>query len=108
MAFDITTVVKGSVVEITMSGDLDAVAAPRFQRELESVADSKPSRLILLVRELAFLASYGVRMLILAKQKMGPGVAVYVIAPQEMVLATIQRTGMHHSVIIQDEYPGAG
>jgi anti-anti-sigma factor len=105
MALEITTAVNGPVVEITLSGDLDAASAPRFQRELESAAAGKPSRLVLRLGGLTYLASAGIRMLIFAKQKMGPGVAVYVIAPQEMVLETLRRTGLHHSVIIQDEYP---
>jgi anti-anti-sigma factor len=105
MAFDIVSVVSGPAVEITLSGDLDAASAPRFQRELEALADRKPSHLVLRVAGLTYIASAGLRMLLFAKQKMGAGVAVYVIAPQEMVLETLRRTGLHHSVIIQDEYP---
>jgi anti-anti-sigma factor len=108
MAFDISTVVNGPVVEISLSGELDAASAPRFQKELESLAGNKPNHLVLRLQDLVFMASAGIRMLIFAKQKMGPGVVVYVIAPQEMVLETIQRTGLHHSVTIQDEYPAAG
>jgi anti-anti-sigma factor len=103
MAFNVTAVLKASVAEITLSGDLDAAAAPRFQRELEGVAAGKPRQLVLRVRDLVYLASAGVRMLIVARQKMGPGVDVYVIAPQEQVLDTLRRTGLLPSVIIQDE-----
>jgi anti-anti-sigma factor len=107
MAFDIATIVNGPVVEISLSGELDAASAPRFQSALEGVAGNKPNHLVLRVRDLVFMASAGIRMLIFAKQRMGQGVLVYVIAPQEMVLETIRRTGLHHSVIIQDEYPAA-
>jgi anti-anti-sigma factor len=108
MAFDIATIVNGSVVEITLSGELDAAAAPRFQQALEGVAGHKPKHLVLRAHNLTYMASAGIRMLIFAKQKMGSGVEVYVIGPPVMVLETIQRTGLHHRVIIQDEYIAAG
>jgi anti-anti-sigma factor len=60
--------------------------------------------LVLLVQELVFMASAGIRMLIFAKQRMGPTVDVYVIAPQEPILDTLKRTGLLHSVIVQPEY----
>jgi anti-anti-sigma factor len=108
MAFEVVTVVNGSVAEMTLTGELDAAAAPQFQEALGAVADGKPGRLVLRVAGLAYLASAGVRMLIFAKQKLGPGVDVYVIGPQEMVLETIRRAGLSHSVIIQDESSAAG
>jgi anti-anti-sigma factor len=54
--------------------------------------------------ELDYMASAGVRMLIFARQKMGPTVDVFVIAPQQQVLDTLRRTGVHTTIIIQDEY----
>jgi anti-anti-sigma factor len=111
MALDIATMMNdsnGSVAEITLSGDLDAASAPRFRQELETVAASKPTALVLRVRDLVYIASAGIRTLIFAKQKMGPGVTVYLIAPQEQVLDTLQRTGLQNSVVVQDAYPAAG
>src|SRR5262249_41522715 len=99
---------KGSVAEVTLSGDLDAAAAPRLQRELERLAAGKPKRLVLRLSGLAYMASAGVRMLIFARQKMGPGVDVYVIAPQEQGLDTLRRTGLLASVFIKDEDSLAG
>jgi anti-anti-sigma factor len=108
MALDLTSVINGSVAEITLSGELDAASAPRFRQELEAVAAARPTDLVLRVRDLEYLASAGIRMLIFAKQKMGPGVTIYVIAPQEEVLDTLRRTGLQNSVVVQDEYPVAG
>jgi anti-anti-sigma factor len=107
MALEITAVVTGQVAEITLAGELDASQVANFQRELEGVAARKPTELVLRLDRLTFMASAGIRMLIFTKQKMGPGVTVYVIAPQEGVRATILRT-VHGSFIIQDEYPAAG
>jgi anti-anti-sigma factor len=108
MALNVSAIIKGDVAEITLSGSLDAAAAPQFQRELEKLAASKIRDLVLRVRELEYIASAGVRMLVFARQKMGPGVDIYVIAPQQQVLDTLHRTGLHTSVIIQDDYPLVG
>jgi anti-anti-sigma factor len=107
MALEVTSSIRGDVAEITLSGELDAATAARFQQELERVAAGRPRHLVLRVRDLAFLASAGIRMLIFAKQKMGAPVAIYVIAPQAPVLETLRRTGMYASVIVQQEYLAA-
>src|SRR5262245_11875091 len=104
MALEISVVVSAPVAEISLSGYLDAAVAPRFQQELETALAGKPTRLVLRVRELIYLASIGIRVM-LKVLKLNPGLRVYVIAPQELVLQTLQRTGMHQSLIIQDEYP---
>lgn len=105
MALTVVSVTNVDVVEITLAGELDGSTAPQFQAELEKAAPLKPRRLVLLVKELAFMASAGIRMLVFAKQRMGAGVDVYVIAPQEPVLDTLRRTGLLHSVVVQAEYP---
>jgi anti-anti-sigma factor len=105
MALEITTVLADSVAEITLSGELDATSAPRFQQELEAAAAGRPTRLVLHVEGLCYMASAGIRMLIFAKQRLGLALDVYVVAPQEPVLETLRRTGLHHSVLIVDRYP---
>ena len=107
MALTVVSVTNADVVEITLVGELDGATAPLFQAELEKAAPLKPRRLVLLVKELAFMASAGIRMLIFAKQRMGPSVDVYVIAPQEPIMDTLKRTGLLHTVIVQTEYPSA-
>jgi anti-anti-sigma factor len=105
MALTVVLATKEDVAEITLTGELDASTAPLFQAELEKAAALQLSRLVLLVKELAFMASAGIRMLVFAKQKMGPRVDLYVIAPQPPILETLRRTGLLHSVIVQTEYP---
>jgi anti-anti-sigma factor len=104
MALEINVVVSPPVVEVTLVGYLDVAVAPKFQQELEGALAAKPTLLVLRVRELVYMASIGIRVM-LRVLKLNPGLAVYVIAPQELVLQTLQRTGLHQSVVIQDEYP---
>jgi len=57
-----------------------------------------------LMQDLEYMASAGLRVLIFTKQKMGPEVDIYPIGTQEMVMDTITKTGFDQSVIIQDHY----
>jgi len=89
---------------ITLSGELDAAAAPQFKAAIEQVAAAKPQRLVLLMNQLEFMASAGLRVLIFARQKMGPGVSLYVVGSHGPVLNTLKMSGFHHSVFLQDAY----
>ena len=104
MALDIVLTVANQVAEVALVGQLDASTAPLFQKELEKAATQKPRYLVLRMSGLDFMASAGIRMLIFAKQKMGRDVDVYVIAPQESILETLNRTGLLNTVIVQDEF----
>lgn len=93
-----------NIAKITLSGELDRNTATIFQQKIEEAAKYDVNKLVLLMEELEYMASAGLRVLIFAKQKMGTGVDIYVVKPQEMVKDTIEKTGFHHSVIMQDEY----
>jgi len=107
MAFDAQLSMTGSVAKITLSGSLDASSASKFKEIIEQAAAQHADKLVLFMEDLAFLASAGLRVLIFAKQKMGVGVDIYVIGSQGPVLGTLEMSGFHHSVYIQDTYVDA-
>ena len=104
MAFNATLNVENDIAKIALSGELDASTAPAFKEKVEEAAQQDVKKLVLMMEELEFMASAGLRVLIFSKQKMGSDVDIYVVSPQEMVMNTIEKTGFHHSVIILDEY----
>lgn len=104
MAFNATLETTNSIAKITLSGELDASTAPEFREKVEEAASQEIKRLVLLMKDLEYMASAGLRVLIFAKQKMGSNIDMYVVEPQEMVLDTIEKTGFHHSVIILNSY----
>jgi anti-anti-sigma factor len=105
MAFSVTSkILKDGTAELTLAGELDASVANEFKAEVEKVATKKPKNLVLNMKELEFMSSAGLRVLVFSKQKMGSDVDIYVIACQDAVRDTIEMTGFHHSVIMQDEY----
>ena len=104
MAFNATLNVDNDIAKIALSGELDASTAQAFKEKVEEAAQQDVKKLVLMMEELEFMASAGLRVLIFSKQKMGSDVDIYVVSPQEMVMNTIEKTGFHHSVIILDEY----
>jgi len=104
MAFNASLEMVKGVAKIALTGELDASSAPVFKAEVEKAAELKAKRLVLLMQDLNYMASAGLRVLIFAKQKMGRDVDLYLIAPQSSVAETIQMTGFNHSVMILDKY----
>lgn len=107
MSFDAQLAFTGQVAKITLSGSLDASSANQFKSIIEQAATQTPSRLVLMMHDLEFLASAGLRVLIFAKQKMGAGVDIYVVGSQGAVLGTLEMSGFHHSIYIQETYVDA-
>ncbi len=104
MAFSIDAEVIGDLAKITLVGELDGGTAPLFKEKIEELATAEIQRLVLMMSELEYMSSAGLRVLVFTKQKMGPSVNIYIVAPQEMVQDTIDQTGLHQSFYIVDTY----
>jgi anti-anti-sigma factor len=104
MSLNLALEAAGGIARITLDGELDAAVADRFKQAVETAAAGNPSRLVLHMEKLSFMASAGLRILIFAKQKMGEDVGIYVVGAQEPVLRTIEMSGFQHSVYLQDSY----
>jgi anti-anti-sigma factor len=108
MAFEATLEMSGGgIAKITLSGELDASVAQDFRDKVDLAAGKGAKRLVLIMTELEFMASAGLRSLIFAKQKMGAGVDIFVIGAQAPIVDTLTMTGFQHSVIMLAEYDAA-
>ncbi len=104
MAFSIETEVLNDLAKITLIGELDGSTAPQFKETIEEVAKAQIQRLVLMMSELEYMSSAGLRVLVFAKQKMGAHVNIYIVGAQEMVQDTIDQTGLHQSFYIVESY----
>ena len=107
MAFSATTEVTSGIARITLAGELDASSAPDFKAAIESIVGQRPKSLVLLMKELEYMASAGLRVLIFAKQKLGVGTDLFIVGAQPSIVETLQMTGFHHSAVLLDEYDAA-
>lgn len=107
MAFKSTLEIVNNVAKITLSGELDASVASAFRADVEKAAAANVKAVALLMKDLEYMASAGLRALVFAKQKMGTQVEIYMIGLQETVLETITMTGFQNSVTFLDEYDAA-
>jgi anti-anti-sigma factor len=108
MAFHISSEMTGKgIAKITLAGELDADGVPDFKAEIEKTAAQRARRLVLMVNDLEYISSAGLRALIFARQKMGTDVDIYMVGAQESVIETIQMTGFHHSITALETYEAA-
>lgn len=105
MAFQIESVVEEKTARLTLHGELDSLSARVFQTEVEKIANQDIDALVLDMEDLNFMSSAGLRVLIYSKQKIGPKLAIYIVKPQELIVDTLEKTGLQHSVTIVDQYP---
>ena len=100
MTFNAILKKTDNTAEITLLGELDAAGASLFKETIEEAARQQAKRLVLIAKDLEYIASAGLRVLIFAKQKMGSNVDITIVGAQEMVINTIKQTGFHHSIVL--------
>jgi len=108
MAFTSDLEMQDGIATITLAGELDAAVAPLFREKVEAAAAEQPKRLVLIMRDLEYMSSAGLRALIFAKQKMGADVDIDVVDAQESVLETLEMTGFSNSVNVVTTGDAAG
>jgi anti-sigma B factor antagonist len=64
--FDVTSEQHGDTVHVRLSGELDISSAPKVEDELARVEPDRPGVIVLDLRNLAFMDSTGLRLLIAA------------------------------------------
>ncbi len=105
MSFNVTLeMIDDKIGKITLAGELDASVAPLFREQIEKVVEAKAQKLVLILRDLTYMSSAGLRTLIFAKQKMGANTDVFIVSAQPSILETLELTGFDKSVILLNEY----
>jgi anti-anti-sigma factor len=107
MALTIDRKKSGDDAVFTLGGELDGASAPQLRDEVEAAAADKPKRLVLDMKNLEYIASAGIRVIVYAKQKMGADVEIYVVGAQHQIVDTLQKTGVDKSVYLVDKYESA-
>ncbi|HRY28473.1 MAG TPA: STAS domain-containing protein [Elusimicrobiota bacterium] len=97
---------KDGTAKIVLTGRLDAASAPKFQEKLRELSAQKISNLVFFAKDLEYISSAGLRVIIFAKQKLGADAKLYLIGAPAAVLNVIKMSGLDNFMIVQDQYPG--
>ena len=86
---------------VKVTGDVDMASAPRLRSTLDELVDSGLSRIVLDCRELSFLDSSGIGVLVAARTRMGDDGELVLDSPPSHVRKVLDITGMgsHLSVV---------
>jgi len=95
---------EGGVVKIELAGRLDATNTPALQQELQKLTGQAVSSLVFLAKELEYISSAGLRIIIFAKQKLGANAQVYLVGAQDAVLSVIKMSGLDNFMHIQETF----
>jgi anti-anti-sigma factor len=63
---ELTTETEGTTVRLALTGELDISGAPRVEQELERIEREAPATIVLDLRDLAFMDSTGLRVILAA------------------------------------------
>jgi anti-anti-sigma factor len=101
MSFEARMQVSEEAVTIWLSGELDSDSAPGFNKVIAEAVGHEATRLVLLMEDLTYMSSAGLRSLVLAHQKLPSEVEIVLIGTRPDVAETIRLTGMDRSFVMQ-------
>lgn len=104
MECNISVNFKDGIAKVNLSGGLDATNAPALSDELKKLIGQDVKKVVFFLKDLEYISSAGLRVIVFAKQKMGADTQVYIISPQPDVLDVIKMTGFESFLNIQDSF----
>ncbi|MDG3010790.1 STAS domain-containing protein [Rhodococcus sp. D2-41] len=84
----------GEARVVALSGEIDIVAAPGLQRDIEAVLADRPRRIVIDLSAVTFLASAGLAMLTACRHAAGTEIAFAVVADGPATARPIELTGL--------------
>ena len=101
MKFEFKISCDEGVLYVYMKGFLDAVNAPGLLDEMKKYAGSNISKIVFDAKDLEYIASSGLRVIIFSKQKVGNDAEVVLKEPQEGVKAVFEMSGLINVITLE-------
>ena len=95
---------KDEVIKVVLEGRLDATNAEALQNELKKFTGEKVAKLVFMAKDLEYISSAGLRVIIFAKQKVGVDAQLFLVSAQEAILSVIKMSGLDNFMTILDTY----
>ena len=104
--FDVTAEKRDGTVHLRLAGELDISTAPKVEDELARVEPNRPELIVLDLRNLAFMDSTGLRLLIAADTRARQqGRRMVVVKGPESVQRVFRITRLEERLEIVDDVP---
>jgi anti-sigma B factor antagonist len=101
---ELTTETDGTTVRLALTGELDIAGATRVEQELERIEREPPATIVLDLRELAFMDSTGLRVIVAADGRAREqGRRVVIVRGSDTVQRIIEMTRLHERLEIVDD-----
>ncbi|WP_246127966.1 STAS domain-containing protein [Amycolatopsis rhizosphaerae] len=97
-AVHVTTETQGAAVVLVVSGDIDMVTAPEFEKALLAALRDRPEVLVVDLSAVEFLGSAGLTALVTARQEAGSDTTLRVVAESSTTARPLQLTGLDQEI----------
>jgi anti-sigma B factor antagonist len=98
--FDFKVTENAGEVDVVLKGRLDATVAPQLHEEMAKMQGSDIKKVTFDVKELEYIASAGLRVIIFTKQKLGADTQIFMKDVNDDVKQVIEMTGCDNFVTI--------
>lgn len=103
---DLTTEADGTTIRLALQGELDIAGAAMVERELERIEGTEPATVVLDLRELAFMDSTGLRIIVAADARAREqGRRLVIVRGPDAVQRIFHMTRMDERLEIVDDPP---
>lgn len=96
----INTEKQNTTLTMHIEGRLDTSTSPEFEKEIESLSDDV-SELILDMKEVAYVSSAGLRVLLAAQKKMNKRGSMKLTGVCDTVMEVLEMTGFSDILVIE-------
>jgi anti-sigma B factor antagonist len=101
---ELTTETDGTTVRLALTGELDIAGAARVEQELDRIEREPPATIVLDLRELAFMDSTGLRVIVAADGRTREQARrLVIVRGSDTVQRIIEMTRLHERLEIVDD-----
>lgn len=98
--FDFNVTQDAGEVNVVLKGRLDATVAPQLHSEMAKMEGSDIKKVTFDVKELEYIASAGLRVIIFTKQKLGADTQIFMKDVNQDVMQVLEMTGCNNFVTV--------
>jgi anti-sigma B factor antagonist len=98
--FDFNVTQDAGEVNVVLKGRLDATVAPQLHTEMAKMEGTDIKKVTFDVKDLEYIASAGLRVIIFTKQKLGADTQIFMKDVNESVMQVLEMTGCNNFVTV--------